>query len=170
MKLSFTDEKAQWREQFPVDLADDEHRSRRDFTRLLGLTSLAFVVGQLWIIARSFSHKVKGLSPRLAISSVGDVPVGGAKIFHYPGQNDPCVLVRLTEDNWVAFGQKCTHLSCPVIPQPEQGRIFCPCHEGVFNIETGVRVSGPPRRPLVRVSLMVVEDHVYATGVERGEV
>jgi len=121
MKLSLIDEKAQWREQFPVDLADDEYRSRRDFTRLLGLTSLAFVVGQVWIVARSVSHKVKGLWPRLAVSRVGDLPVGGTKLFHYPGENDPCVLVRLTKDNWVAYGQKCTHLSCPVIPQPERG-------------------------------------------------
>ena len=59
MKLNLTDEKAEWREQFPVNLADDEYRSRRDFTRLLGLTSLAFVVGHLWIIARNLTHKVK---------------------------------------------------------------------------------------------------------------
>jgi Rieske Fe-S protein len=170
MKLSLIDEKAQWREQFPVDLADDEYRSRRDFTRLLGLTSLAFVVGQVWIVARSVSHKVKSLWPRLAVSRVGDLPVGGTKVFHYPGENDPCVLVRLTKDNWVAYGQKCTHLSCPVIPQPERGRIFCPCHEGVFNIETGAPVSGPPRRPLVRVTLNVADNQVYATGVEGGEV
>ena len=170
MKLNLIDEKATWREQFPVDLADDEYRSRRDFTRLLGLTSLAFVVGQLWIIARSFWHKEKDLSPRLAVSSAGELPVGGAKVFHYPGPNDPCILVRLTQDNWVAFGQKCTHLSCPVIPQPEQGRIFCPCHEGVFNIETGAPVSGPPRRPLVRMTLKVIDGQVYATGVEGGEV
>ncbi len=167
--MNLTDEKAQWSEQFPVDLADDEFRSRRDFTRLLGLTSLAFVVGQVWIIVRSALHKTKALLPRLAVSSVGDLPVGEAKLFHYPSENDPCVLVRLTKDNWVAYGQKCTHLSCPVIPQPEQSRIFCPCHEGVFNIETGAPVSGPPRRPLVRVSLTVVHDQVYATGVEGGE-
>ena len=170
MKPSLANEDAQWREQFPVDQADDEYRSRRDFTRLLGLTSLAFVAGQLWIIARSFSAKVKGLLPRLAVSNVGDLPVGGVKLFHYPRAEDPCVLVRLTKDNWVAYGQKCTHLSCPVIPQPEQNRIFCPCHEGVFNIETGAPVSGPPRRPLTRVTLSVVDDQVYATGVEGGEV
>lgn len=170
MNLNLADAKAPWREQFPVDLADDEYRSRRDFTRLLGLTSLAFVAGQLWIVARNFWHKAKDLPSRLAISRVSDVPVGGTKLFHYPGPNDPCVLVRLAKENWVAFGQKCTHLSCPVIPQPEQGRIFCPCHEGVFNIQTGAPVSGPPRRPLIRVTLAVAGDRIYATGVEGGEV
>ena len=53
MKLNLTNEKAEWREQFPVNWTDDEYRSRRDFTRLLGLTSFAFVVGHLWIIARN---------------------------------------------------------------------------------------------------------------------
>ena len=170
MKLNLADEKTEWREQFPVDWADDEYRSRRDFTRLLGLTSLAFVVGHLWIIARNFTRKVKDQPLQLAISSVADVPVGGSKFFLYPSKNDPCVLVRLAEDKWVAFAQKCTHLSCPVIPQPQQGRFFCPCHEGVFNITTGVPISGPPRRPLIRVIVTVLNGQVYATGVERGEV
>ena len=35
-----------WREQFPIDWPTDDFRSRRDFTKLLGLTSLAFVAGQ----------------------------------------------------------------------------------------------------------------------------
>jgi Rieske Fe-S protein len=170
MKLNLTNEEAEWREQFPVNWADDAYRSRRDFTRLLGLTSLAFVVGQLWIIARNLTHKVQEQLPRLAISRAEDVPVGGFKLFHYPGQNDPCVLVRLAPNNWVAFEQRCTHLSCPVIPQPQQDRFFCPCHEGVFNIETGAPVSGPPRRPLVRVTVAVLTGQVYATGVEHGEV
>lgn len=170
MKLNLTNEEAEWREQFPVNRADDEYRSRRDFTRLLGLTSLAFVVGQLWIIARNLTHRVREKLPLLAISNVEDVPVGGFKLFHYPAQNDPCVLVRLAQDNWVAFEQKCTHLSCPVIPQPQQGRFFCPCHEGVFDIATGEPVSGPPRRPLIRITVTVGTGQVYATGVQQGEV
>jgi Rieske Fe-S protein len=170
MKLNLTDEKAEWREQFPVNWTDDEYRSRRDFTRLLGLTSLAFVVGQLWIIARNITRGTKEKLPLLAIASADDVPVGGFKLFHYPGPNDPCVLVRLAQNNWVAFEQKCTHLSCPVIPQPQQGRFFCPCHEGVFDIATGERIAGPPRRPLVRVTVTARAGQVYAAGIEQGEV
>jgi Rieske Fe-S protein len=170
MKLNLVDEKAEWREQFPVNWADDEYRSRRDFTRLLGLTSLAFVVGQLWIIARDLTRRAKEKPLPVAIARADDVPVGGFKLFYYPGQNDPCVLVRLAQNDWVAFEQKCTHLSCPVIPQPQQGRFFCPCHEGVFDIATGERISGPPRRPLVRVAVNARAGQVYATGVEQGEV
>jgi Rieske Fe-S protein len=170
MKLNLTDEKAEWREQFPVNWTDDEYRSRRDFTRLLGLTSLAFVVGQLWIIARNLTRRAKEKTSELAIARVEEVPIGGIKMFHYPSQNDPCVLVRLAQNDWVAFEQKCTHLSCPVIPQPEQHRFFCPCHEGVFDIATGEPISGPPRRPLVRVTVTTRSSQIYATGVQQGEV
>ncbi|MGC1297400.1 MAG: hypothetical protein WA869_20410 [Alloacidobacterium sp.] len=113
MKLNLTNENAEWREQFPVNWTDDEYRSRRDFTRLLGLTSLAFVVGHLWIIARNLTHKEKEKLPLLAIARTDDVPVRGFKLFHYPGQNDPCVLVRLAQNDWVAFEQKCTHALRP---------------------------------------------------------
>jgi Rieske Fe-S protein len=170
MKLNLTDEKTEWREQFPVNWADDEYRSRRDFTILLGLTSLAFVAGQLWIIARNLTRRAKEKSVPLGIANADDVPVQGFKLFHYPSQNDPCVLVRLTQNDWVAYEQKCTHLSCPVIPQPQQRRFFCPCHEGVFDIATGDPISGPPRRPLVRVSVTERAGQIYATGVEQGEV
>ena len=170
MKLNLINEKTEWREQFPVNWTDDEYRSRRDFTRLLGLTSLAFVVGHLWIIARNLSRREKQKPPPLSIARADDVPVGGFKFFNYPSQNDPCVLVRLAQNDWVAFEQKCTHLSCPVIPQPQQGRFFCPCHEGVFDIATGEPISGPPRRPLVRITVTARTGQVYATGVGQGEV
>ena len=47
----------------------------------------------------------------------------------------------------VAFSQQCTHLSCAVVPQPEQNRLFCPCHEGAFDLQSGRPIAGPPNRP-----------------------
>ena len=38
-----------WRGDFPIDSAQDAYVARRDFTKFLGLTSLAFVIGQFWI-------------------------------------------------------------------------------------------------------------------------
>ncbi|MGH7505467.1 MAG: ubiquinol-cytochrome c reductase iron-sulfur subunit, partial [Longimicrobiales bacterium] len=60
-----------------------------------------------------------------------------------------------------------THLLCPVIAQPERGRLHCPCHNGAFDIETGRPIAGPPERPLPRVRIEVRGDVVYATGIER---
>jgi len=157
-----------WREQFPIDWPTDDFRSRRDFTRLLGLTSFAFVVGQLWIALLALRRRAPGALPSREIASVGELPVGGSKVFDYPRAGVQCVLTRLTDRKFVAYGQKCTHLSCPVIPRPETNRLQCPCHEGAFDLATGEPVAGPPRRPLPRLRLEVRGDRVYATGVEEG--
>jgi Rieske Fe-S protein len=45
-------------------------------------------------------------------------------------------------------------------------QLLCPCHHGVFDVATGRPIAGPPRRPLTRISLKVVDRIVYATGVE----
>jgi Rieske Fe-S protein len=159
------EEQPRWRQDFPIDWGQDEYVSRRDFTKFMALTSLAFAVGQLWILMLNFFRR-KGDTGEREIASVDDVPVGGVKVFEYPNKHDACVLVRLDENKFVAYSQKCTHLSCPVIPQPEEGRLHCPCHEGSFDLTTGRPLAGPPRRPLPIVKIKVQGGKVYATGVE----
>jgi Rieske Fe-S protein len=87
-------------------------------------------------------------------------------VFHYPGEHDACLLVRLGDRDLVAFGQKCTHLSCAVIPRPAENVFHCPCHEGYFDLRTGRPIAGPPPRPLPRITLELRGRDVYATGVE----
>ena len=154
-----------WRQDFPIDWPLDEFRSRRDFTKLLGLTSLAFVVGQAWILTLSLNRAGRPSLPPLEITSVDALPVGAAKLFHYPTPIDPCLLVRTAANEFVAFGQRCTHLSCPVIPKPSEGIFYCPCHSGYFDLRTGFPLAGPPRRPLPRVDLEVRDGKVFATGM-----
>jgi nitrite reductase/ring-hydroxylating ferredoxin subunit len=159
-----------WRLAFPIDWPNDEFRSRRDFTKLLGLTSFAFLAGQAWILLLSWRHRGRGLLPPVEIAEVAGVPVGGVKLFHYPSAIDPCLLVRISEEKFVAFSQKCTHLSCPVIPRPAEGRFYCPCHSGSFDLETGVPIAGPPRRPLPRILIEVRNGKVFASGVAQKEI
>lgn len=158
-----------WREQFPIDWQDDEFRSRRDFTKMLGLTSLAFVAGQIWIGALSMLRKSRAKPGRLDLGLASELAVGAAKRFEYPAAGHPCLLVRLDQDRFVAFGQKCTHLSCPVIPNAEQGKFLCPCHHGSFDIQTGRPLAGPPRRPLPRVILELNDGHIFANGFAEGD-
>ena len=157
-----------WREQFPIDWPRDDFRSRRDFTKLLGLTSLAFVVGQLWIVALSMLRRARAGAAEREIAAVGDLPVGGSKLFEYPEPGKVCVLVRLPDGGFAAFSQKCTHLSCPVMPEPAKRRFHCACHNGSFDLATGAPLEGPPRRPLPRLRLAIRGDRVYALGVEEG--
>ncbi|MCB0190696.1 MAG: Rieske (2Fe-2S) protein [Anaerolineae bacterium] len=130
------------------------------------LTSLAFVVGQFVILFQSILRRNQGEPPRQEIASVNEIPVGSSQVFHYPNERTPSILVRLDESTFVAYEQQCTHLACPVIPQPETGHLHCPCHEGVFDLHTGQPLAGPPRRPLARVKLEVQAGKIYAAGVE----
>jgi len=149
-----------WRQDFPIDWPQDQYVERRDFMKFMVLTSAAFAVGQLWIAAQNGSYEIR------RIASVDDVAVGGAIVFTYPAEHDRCLLVRTSDTQFVAFSQKCTHLSCAVIPRPEEGIFFCPCHEGRFDLRSGAPTAGPPRRPLPRILLDIRGRTIYAVGVE----
>ena len=141
-----------WRDEFAISTADERYVNRRQFAKFLVLTSLGMFVGNLWILVRSWWRK----EPEVVVRNLGpltDVPVGGVRLFSYPGPHDPCLLVRLAEDHVVAYSQKCTHLSCAVYYAREAGRLECPCHEGYFSVEDGSVLQGPPPRPLPRVLL-----------------
>lgn len=155
-----------WRQDFPVDLPRDHYVARRDFTKFMVLTSLAFVAGQFWIGARNAWRRHRGQAPIRKIASVDQIAVGQTLVFNYPGEHDPCVLIRQSPDSFLAYSQKCTHLSCAVVPRPEEHVIFCPCHHGYFDLATGRPIAGPPRRPLPRILLQVRGRDLYATGVE----
>ena len=155
-----------WRQDFPIDWPQDLYVERRDFMKFMVLTSAAFAVGQLWIGAQNWYRQRRGQPPVRRIASTDDLAVGTAMGFAYPLEHDPCVLVRLTPSEFVAFGQKCTHLSCAVIPRLAEGSFHCPCHEGRFDLRTGVPTAGPPQRPLTRIVLQLRGRDIYAVGVE----
>lgn len=160
------DQQPAWRQDFPIDIPEDHFVSRRDFTRFVGLTSLAFVVGQFWILALSWLRRRQGVPAAQAIARLEDIPIGGTVSFKYPGPHDSCLLLRPTADTLVAYDQRCTHLSCAVVPAPARNCLLCPCHQGVFDLTTGRPLAGPPRRPLARILVKVEDGTVYATGVE----
>jgi nitrite reductase/ring-hydroxylating ferredoxin subunit len=157
-----------WRQEYPIDWPQSEYISRREFTRLLLVTSLAFVVGQAYIVVSSWLRQRQAQPAAAEIAAVADVPVKATKLFYYPSANDPCVVVRISENEFVAYSQKCTHLSCPVIPDAAAGRIRCPCHEGLYDLRTGDVISGPPERPLPRITLQIRDGRIFATGLAGG--
>ena len=157
-----------WREEVSIFAADERYVNRRQFAKFLVLTSLGMFVGNLWILVKSWFVR-QPQHPVLPVARVGEVPVGGVKLFTYPEPEDPCILVRLSETEYAAYSQKCTHLSCAVYYAREEGRLACPCHEGYFSVRDGRPVQGPPQRPLPRVVLEQRGGELVAVALDLGE-
>ncbi|HVR28918.1 MAG TPA: Rieske 2Fe-2S domain-containing protein [Thermoanaerobaculia bacterium] len=155
-----------WRRDFPIDVPEDDYVARREFIKFLALTSFAFVAGQAWILAKSLFGRRTGFR-RAPVARLSELPVGASLQFDYPGAGEPKLLVRLGPREVVAFDARCTHLSCPVFPQVDEGRFYCPCHQGFFDLTSGRPLAGPPTRPLPRVELELDGDEIFARGVER---
>jgi Rieske Fe-S protein len=161
-----TEDQPYWRHDFPVDQPQADYVSRRDFVKFMVLVSGSFAAGQATLIALAALRGVEVL-PEAPIAGVNDLAIGETLVFEYPAGSPARILTRVSEDTFVAYEQQCTHLLCPVIPEPEKGVIHCPCHEGYFELLTGRPIAGPPNRPLARVTLDIRDGTIYATGIER---
>lgn len=153
-----------WRRDFPYEALGEEEVTRREFARYLalgaGILAGANVGLALWTQLRTINTG----TPR-PIVALDNVPIGDTYLFHYPGSDDPAILLRVANDRVVAFSQKCTHLGCVVYYERDERRWHCPCHEGNFDELTGDVLSGPPPRPLGRIDVEIRDDgKIWALG------
>lgn len=153
-----------WIEEFPAAQVEEQKVTRR---QLLKVACLASVAAAGTSVVGAVTHRQEPApAPRVAIARVEDVPVGGSVSLHYPAPGNPAILIRLAPDRFVAYDRRCTHLRCPVLWRPAEGRLHCPCHAGAFDAGSGKPLAGPPVRPLPRIALEVVDGVVYAIGKE----
>jgi len=154
---------------FPIDWEEDHYVSRRDFFKFLTIAGGGLAAGTVTMAAlgsRPRSHIE--FEPKM-IARKDAVGIGRSITFSYPREHDICLLVRPTENEFFAYKQRCTHLSCPVEWQPERGRLYCPCHNGAFDIRSGAVLQGPPPRPLPAIVFEMRGEEVWATGIREGE-
>jgi len=154
-----------WKEEFSVHAGDERYVSRRQFAKFLVLTSLGMFVGNLWILVKSLFQRASAY-PRQAIALVSDLAVGDVRTFSYPSAEDHCILIRTAADRFVAYSQKCTHLSCAVYYSHPEKALVCPCHKGYFSADDGSVLQGPPPRALPRIVLERSGEQLIAAGVE----
>lgn len=153
--LSNRTKEERWHVDFPFEWDADDLVTRRQLLRLAVMASGALfaATGVLTGLSALRDHR---RGERTAIIEAEAVPVGGVHYFSYPGEDDHAILLRLDEERFVAYSGKCTHLSCAVYWAPERGRageLVCPCHEGIFEPQTGDVIAGPPPRPLPKIAL-----------------
>jgi len=152
-----------WRAEFPYHWDVDDLVSRRELLQFAVFASGALFVSTAALAGLGAVKDLSGTESQ-PIARVSDVPEGTAVYFNYPSSDDQAMLLHLPGGVFVAFGQKCTHLSCSVYFQPEHGRLYCPCHEGVFDPATGEPIAGPPQRRLEQIALQLQGDTLYAVG------
>jgi len=155
-----TPEIPRWKSDFPIRQSAEHEVSRRQFLKAACCGALA--VGAASIAKSALFPPPRATEERL-VAHVDDIPVGGYRLFRYPTEAHPCILVRLDETSFAAYSQSCTHLMCPVNYQHEQRRFYCPCHEGFFSAEDGRVLAGPPPRSLPRYPVEVRNGEIWIT-------
>ncbi|MDQ3649966.1 MAG: Rieske (2Fe-2S) protein [Acidobacteriota bacterium] len=157
------------RKDFPYERDEEAQVMRRDFCNFLGLTSAALFLGAAGFAGKSVidSRGVPNL-PAARIEGAETLAPNTALNFRYPTEKDSAILIRTEAGEYHAYGQKCTHLACPVYYARQHQRLECPCHEGAFDVATGNVLYGPPPRPLDLIELEVRDGEVWAIGRKAG--
>ena len=121
---------------------------RRNFLDIFfGGSLLATIAAFVYPVVRYVlpSKRTAVIENSVAAAKVGELPPNAAKVFKFGSA--PAVLINTAEGTLVALSAICTHLTCTVRYDGETGTLFCPCHNGRFDLNGNV-LSGPPPRPL----------------------
>ena len=156
---------APFQAEFPYEREEEAQVTRREFCNFLGVTSAALFVGAAGFAAKAMidAREAEAL-PLVQINGAESLAPNSSLNFAYPTERDSAILVRTADGAYHAYGQKCTHLSCPVYYSRNQQRLECPCHEGAFDAATGDVLYGPPPRALDAIALEMRDGQVWATG------
>lgn len=156
---------APYQAEFPYERDEEAQVTRREFCNFLGLTSAALFVGAAGFAAKAAldARESETLSPALIDGAEALAPNSSLN-FNYPTARDSAILIRTGDGAFHAYGQKCTHLSCPVYYSRDEQRLECPCHEGAFDATTGDVLYGPPPRPLDTIEVETRDGQVWAVG------
>jgi cytochrome b6-f complex iron-sulfur subunit len=137
-----------------------EGRSRREFLANLFMgTGVTLGLGSLF--ARFFEYLYPVVEPvklvEVLAAKTTDIPSGAV---HFVQLAEGPVMIENVGGQLDALSAVCTHMGCIVKWYPELNQFVCPCHRGVYGIE-GNNISGPPPRPLNKLSVKVRDGNVY---------
>ena len=156
---------APYQAEFPYERDEEGQVTRREFCNFLFLTSGALFLGAAGFAGKAvYDSRFEQTYPQTKIEGAAELQPGASLNFRYPNENDTAILIRARDGNFYAYGQKCTHLSCPVYYSKDEDRLECPCHEGGFDVRDGRNLYGPPPRPLDKIELEVRGNEVWAIG------
>ena len=142
--------------------AAGEVSRRRLLDLLLSGSVLAFLGAVFYPVFRYLTppamHEVAASS--VVAGTLSELKPNSGKIFRFGSR--PGILLRLPSGEWRAFSAVCTHLQCTVQYRTDLEQIWCPCHNGHFDL-SGKNVSGPPPAPLEAYDVAVRGDDVVVS-------
>jgi cytochrome b6-f complex iron-sulfur subunit len=137
--------------------------NRRRFVNLfLGGSLLGAVASLLYPVIRYLipPRQAEALAKRVVAAKVGEIAPNSAKLFKFG--SSPALLINTADGELRAFSAVCTHLTCTVNYEPDTGTIYCPCHNGRFDLSGNV-LSGPPPNPLEVYNVEVSGGDIYVS-------
>ena len=146
---------------------EDESSNRRTFLQIgVGLMGACYAgaIGYpvyRYLATPSVRARAQGLITSVAIPAK-DLPGPGTATMFLFGTR-PSVLIHHSDGRYVAFDAVCTHLGCTVRFEPENHRIYCPCHGGTYDMNTGEVVAGPPPKGLKSYRVEVANGNVVVS-------
>ena len=90
----------------------------------------------------------------------GEMQPNSGKIFRFGSH--PGLLILGSDGTYRALSATCTHLGCTVQYRSDLREIWCPCHNGIYDLN-GRNVSGPPPRPLDAFDVHLRGDEVVVS-------
>ena len=94
-------------------------------------------------------------TPGRVLTTLDALPVGRAVGFTDP-QVGPAVVLRLANDQVVAYSRACTHEGCLVGYDQSSEILVCPCHGAEFDpAHQAAAIAGPTQTPLESVKVVV---------------
>lgn len=138
--------------------------TRREFVKLVNkglvLTGTAAIAGP--IVAYLYPSNLEETpSEPVRVCTVDELPVGESKTISYGRY--PALVIN-TPDGLHAFSAVCTHFACIVKWEADEGKIYCPCHDGYFDPLDGHVVAGPPPTGLLSIPVNVVNNEIFIGG------
>ena len=137
--------------------------NRRRFVNLfLGGSLLGTTVSFLYPLIRYLipPRQAEAAAKKVLAAKAGELAPNSAKLFRVG--SSPALLINTADGELRAFSAICTHLTCTVNYEGETGTIYCPCHNGRFDLAGNV-LSGPPPRPLDAYEVEVSGGDIYVS-------
>ena len=146
----------------------DSRITRRTFCNRVLLTSGAVVVAGSSAAGQKDQQQNLLAYPPTKIEGAERVMPGSFLYFSYPKANNPAVLLRTADGQYLAYSRKCAHLGCSVEYDAAARSLTCPCHRGVYDSRNGYVMYGPPPKPLDQIVLQMRGGEIWAVGKRSG--